>query len=773
MYTIFYHDIKNTQTEVGNVSDDDNGLIFGLFIKNEEYKLYYPFYKKTFGTEIHVKNLYTINYIINNIKINNNIEISNDDIERGKKNSEEEIKEKEKEKEKGKGKGKSINPYEDIHDDFKPILEEHNVIPIIQGHDVYTKFFDSLVFMSNSVYDDGTIYFDVFVKKIHPDDNIKNLLKSEYFYYKNYILYYIYKYTFTKLRTPEFFHDIKTIFNFKTNTFVQYYIYLHDIYIINNERFIKLDRENSIFIEFIGRIGDRLGNNLFGIFRSITIILKNDYEKYDYKKYNYIFIYIDTEKELNGFINKLVIKQKYINSNKINSNLLYHDRGSFLSKLMKIYAATDILQILLLNNQMKEIFKNVILSIIGEELTIVQPSSKKKISLHYRLSDFCSGDLDTDHNSKCISSNSSKPSEPSNNIIFPILSFQYYANIINKIIENNKVDYDQSKLLIIIYYLQTNIDYIIVMLLKDYLISKFEKLEIIFEHEYYVQTTSELALLYSAGNNDIVILSNSTFGYWMSFFNILKSYTDTTKLTSVYFGQYLLYTNKFLIKRLLHTDSEKEIYNLMIYDNGYLMLDKDILNSPNEAIFTKLEAFDYFDDKCVIDYIDIYYFTCYLYDMVRIFLVIYYYYKKMELPLPLSSIAPECESVINRYYCYFNTKLYTDTEYQSKSKTKFPSIKTLTSDYSKIAPENKYTEADMDLQRSAMFKTYQSDKIAELKGIFEFMINETHTLDEILFKISYSSPIPNYYTEKTTYNAYFKKYLKYKNKYVKLKNKYN
>jgi hypothetical protein len=347
--------------------------------------------------------------------------------------------------------------------------------------------------------------------------------------------------------------------------------------------------------------------------------------------------------------------------------------------------------------------------------------------------------------SNCISSGNSVPkhiTRDEDNKNFPILSFQYYKNIITKICSNNKLD----KKLIIIYYLKTTIDEIIVKLLIKYLQNAFPLLTFITEYEYYDSTTyTELGLLYNAGMNDIVILSNSTFGYWMSFFNILKNYTDTdTKLKSVYFGRYLFY--------VMPSSNESEIYDV-INNNGYLILDKDILSksdlkeykhkvddeyynkileSYNEN-FNELTKINFFDDSCIIPNNEIYYFYCYTYDMIRIFLVIFYI-KKYENS-DFSIIDDNCKHVIYYYYTLFDTK---------------PPLKT---------PKPKqYTTTRVPIK--------------ELNEIFQVINNNTSNLDEILQKVSYDAKYS--YTNnssqiETTGGYYKKKYFKYKNKYLNLK----
>ena len=68
-------------------------------------------------------------------------------------------------------------------------------------------------------------------------------------------------------------------------------------------------------------------------------------------------------------------------------------------------------------------------------------------------------------------------------VSFNILSFDYYLKYIEKIISNNSLD--QSNYTIIIYYLQTNIDNIIIKLLIKYIKLKFPNINIITENEYY------------------------------------------------------------------------------------------------------------------------------------------------------------------------------------------------------------------------------------------------------------------------------------------------
>jgi hypothetical protein len=273
MYNILFINIDNKEEKIGqiNVNDDDR-LIFDLFRERDD-KLYYPFYKKIDSNTITVTNLHVINIILNQ---------SNQSIQK--------------------------LTFDD-RSTFTSVID--NILYMQMENKGEILDYDSHF----GDYLSPSLCFTQFITDIVLDKD-HEIIRHEYTKYEHYINYYAYKkFKITILIeinkelyiTPP---QIYEIFNIKTNTFVKYDIYLNNIYIYDAQnKPIKVTKEDIIFIPFIGRIGDRLGNNLFGFFRTIIYIYQNiiDYpHKYIFiynKKYNY-----DDDEEFNGIMKKMVTR---------------------------------------------------------------------------------------------------------------------------------------------------------------------------------------------------------------------------------------------------------------------------------------------------------------------------------------------------------------------------------------------------------------------------------------------------------------------------------
>ena len=104
--------------------------------------------------------------------------------------------------------------------------------------------------------------------------------------------------------------------------------------------------------------------------------------------------------------------------------------------------------------------------------------------------------------------------------------------------------------------------------------------------------TSCLDLLYSARLNDYIIMTNSTFSYWMFFFKILYL-SNLINSCCIYFSKHLKYLQ-----------------------HDFLDLKKDLTSLISEKLIS-------FKEECEIKQVE--YFYCLKNDIIRIFLVLLYF----------------------------------------------------------------------------------------------------------------------------------------------------
>ena len=512
---------------------------------------------------------------------------------------------------------------------------------------------------------------------------------------------------------------------------------------INNENIIDEIKlapiKTTFYIEYDGVWGSRLGNNLFGLFRSSINIYNfiNEYKntiEYIFNitinynlttiLYNYIIIY-DGEYPIN-------------NISKINN---YH-----LKNIPKIqYPINDLFDTLLDNNikilfnkLISKMFSNVLLQqeIISENLknnNITINKNTKIISLHYRLSDFCAGNSDdtifknlwNDSHLYCYNSDLSIPTSINEGIYFKILSFSYYIKCIEKIINNNKDN--NYNYLIIIYYLKTNNDNIIIKLLIEYIKYKFSvtNIQLITEHQYYKDIKlNELDLIYHASLNDYIILSNSTFGFWMCFLKILKELeSEKTTIDSIYYGKYLIYTE-----------------NDKIDHNAFLKFDKNALLKINS--------------DCKIETEDIYYFYCLKNDIVRLLLIMLYFKYKYNVNI----------EDINK-----KTIIYNPDDLLFIKLHCFNLIKIFYEKYNKIKEDG--VSVDFTQNTRSIDDNYINE-IVNIINTTNYKKSEISEIDKIINYLSYNKSIDTileFDTLSYTRRSDIRKYMKYKFKYLEYK----
>jgi len=288
---------------------------------------------------------------------------------------------------------------------------------------------------------------------------------------------------------------------------------------------------------------------------------------------------------------------------------------------------------------------------------------------------------------------------------FYILSFLYYKKIIEKIIQNNP----DKEYLIIIYYLSSEIDDIIIKLLIKYITDCFDKINIEFvtEYEYYNEEYNELQLIYNSSLNDIVILSNSTFGYWMTFFKIIYTYEKDKVINSIYFGKYLKYM--FIDDKIKNAEM-----------SAYLNIDQMLDSKTSEIKFIKCD-FLLFDDDCSLDNDHIYYFYCLKYDLIRILLVILYFkiiYKKNindivdgdEISRNYKLLNSNCKKLI--IYCYHNyNTLIEDEENKKKFKSLLDMINENEIDFNTIINNISYIDKTLETHQNDFKYKYLKYKL--------------------------------------------------------------
>lgn len=144
---------------------------------------------------------------------------------------------------------------------------------------------------------------------------------------------------------------------------------------------------------------------------------------------------------------------------------------------------------------------------------------KVTISVHFRMSDYCTGQ------NTCFDKIQNNINDVENldgaNIRFPILGFKYYIDSLDEILRKN----NGKKCRIILFYYKTFIDEQIIKLYINIIKIRFKDfdLEIITEYEYIESSkANEISLIFTASLSDYIIMSNSTFGYFMCYFNIVR-----------------------------------------------------------------------------------------------------------------------------------------------------------------------------------------------------------------------------------------------------------
>jgi len=570
--------VDENLTILGTIDFIDNGLIYGLLYNTN---FIYPYYNIEIinDTTIQIRDFYIIKFL-KIIKLKNIPKPIN---------------------------FKSFYQKEYIYDNYK------NLIFIIKQLKE-TDFTDEETELLDNEYKNN--------------ENNKLIIEDLLFFYSNmdFDLNLTFEYFLDELKN--IFNLVYKALNIKTNTVVTNFIYDNNFYIINDDNQPYIIKESIIYFcpLFSNRNnGDRLGNRLFNFFRTLTYIYKDIINN---SIIEYIFIY-SYDNNISNLLKKyIIICNKYNDILKLNKrdNIIFYNFNNINKIYQKYYYYShDILEILLNNKLIKYNF----MEFINKNIKIQKfdDTDKIKISLHYRLSDYCSGNTNNklyeiyekytnvpklldDEKLNCFNNNYVNSDEGKK---VNILSFIYYKNCIENIIKNNP---DKKNFLIIIYYLKTLYDNIIIKLFIIYIKKNFTDINIEFktEYEYYTEQLNELDLIYNSSLNDIVILSNSTFGFWMIFFKILNSYkNNTTELNTVYYGKYLYYLK----------DNSRAVIDEI---NSFLYIDKMYITKLNESKYI-LENSNllHFNNNCIINNDSIYYFKCLLKDRIRIILIILYF----------------------------------------------------------------------------------------------------------------------------------------------------
>lgn len=425
-------------------------------------------------------------------------------------------------------------------------------------------------------------------------------------YYNKYIKYKT-KYTQTKYRTK------------------YYNLLSHDTFDAIDDSVYILKLENPI--------GGRLGNNLFDYIRYLITIFLNARAIQDVGINKILiaapypilsFEYIYDQKIINH--TQLILiehlkeyQYKFLDLLKSESDVLY----KYYSSIILLYTLHNIEIYKFIQPILYNYFTNFI-----ESKIIEKKSDICDICLHIRMSDFCSSNKNyrntLDGNEGAI-------------YLYPILSFNYYYNCLDQIIANNP---DHIYRLIIFYY-KTPIDELVINYFINTLKIRYENKKLIIITEYeYTKADNELSLIYDASLCDYIILSNSTFAFWIYYFRMLRS----NEPNKIYYPKYPLYNSLIeVIPLLLNT----ALYNDIIinYDTDY-----------NKAL-EKLQINDIITYNSVTSS----YFICLNKiienkDLVRlIFASIEYFRSKLNLDWFEET---ELKPIINPYIA--NYKFYTD-----------------------------------------------------------------------------------------------------------------
>jgi len=523
---------------------------------------------------------------------------------------------------------------------------------------------------------------------------------------------------------------IYLFYDFKNNLDVKCYIYNHDhrtdyesdqllYYFDANNNIEKADFQKFWIIN-TGNLQSRLSDNLFILF----IILLNIYSQPKYNYITHLVLYDSNHDQIRRFNDKKFTVYSKLLKVKKWGNIFHNEEYNQI----KSSNYSHIIKLLLIYPEAKKLFLEFINKHI-KEVPIVPIKKKEKISIHYQLSDFCAGNTDNEiqdlynkfktptptiTDSKCFNIKSTGDDGLSLNIV----SFIYYEKIIKEIIK----DKDINNFVIIIYYLKTNIDDIIIKLFIKYLILKFPGIAITTEYEYYEQPYNELDLLYSASLNNYIIMTNSTFSYWMFFFKILYL-SELIDIDCIYFSKHLKY--------LEHT---------------FLDLNGDLEPFISDKLIS-------FKEECHIKQVE--YFYCLKNDIIRIFLVLLYFKLNKDLDMNELNATPDCKWFIQLYKKYYEHKLL-----NPNTKLVYEDIEDIESIF------ELYDSTPIDITKDKLTQIFKKivdyniatdttdTKLTEIISLMSFNVGES----SMSFSVSESLSSKN-------------KYFKYKTKYLKLKNK--
>jgi hypothetical protein len=479
-----------------------------------------------------------------------------------------------------------------------------------------------------------SILYNQYIKKLF-DNKIDENIKPLY----NFIYYYSIK---------------NNICNYRTNNFIEIYIlklyYRLKIQLVDNIKLYK----------YSAHIGSRIGNILFSIMRNIIYVKTKQLETD-----KYIFICLDDFKYLRYESNKELFNYLTLyDTNKLIYIDLFTDIPipfDYNTEYIGEYYPYKIINLILLNknirNSIKEIFNKLYIDLRKEEQKI-DDESYITITIHYRLSDFCANGYNKCFNKRLVGYEGDN---------YRILSFIYYCNCLEKIFNKNKEE--EKKFKIIIYYYSNNLDDLFIKLFIEYLNIYFEnikeKIQFITEIQYLNELTDkskifDLSIIYTASLSKYLILSNSTFGFWMFYFRLLRleNDSDIINIDDVLFGKYLLYTKtselfEFINNQLflsLDTELIPEIIDQEYekYKDYYKDIIKaDIIKADIKIYNSKIT----FDKECIVNSS---YFYCIKNDIIRMFLVYYYIYKYITDNDKLNELIEllKCSIDYNIIYCF-------------------------------------------------------------------------------------------------------------------------
>ena len=378
------------------------------------------------------------------------------------------------------------------------------------------------------------------------------------------------------------------------------------------------------------RATGRIGNMLFSIIHNLIYIIEEIKNK-KYDKYKYIFLYFDTKifcLYTNGSNKQLIEYLTLLNCDLLLNKLILDNiiKPIYYDDFYPYYIIYSVLDIEIcnkLNSYLVDLYKD-----LRKKEQIEDDKEYITISLHYRLSDFCATGFSKCYNHKQLTYEGSN---------FRILSFIYYRDCLKKIFDKEK----DKNFKIIIYYLSSPLDDLFIKFFIEYLKISFddlkEKIKFITEIDYLDELTDktkifDLSIIYSASLSNYLILSNSTFGFWMFYFKLLKLKLDDLPIpviiTNVYFGNYFIY----------YTDSSKYKMSLLhiLNDQYFLWLQPDnlikVMTTTDKTVNLPKYFIDdinlynqkiQFESSCIVDSA---YFICLINDIIRTTLILIYIY---------------------------------------------------------------------------------------------------------------------------------------------------